>query len=142
MKKQPINQPLYLGELERLQFDQAEQEIHKVIEADLVPSSSELQKYNQMIPNGAERILTIIEEEKKHRRKIEKSKQDVRNVTKILSMIFGFVLTLLLFISTMRFGVSRFEFILLWSVTLVILGLIFAPYIKESMGNRSAHRDY
>jgi len=57
MKKQPINQPLYSEELEPLQLDQTEQELRQLIEADLVPSPSEFQKYNQIIPNGAERIL-------------------------------------------------------------------------------------
>jgi len=51
-------------------------------------------------------------------------------------MIFGFVLTLLMFISTMNAGVTRPEFMLLWSVTLVFLGLIFAPSIKELLVDR------
>jgi len=136
MKKQPINQPLYSEELEPLQLDQTEQELRQLIEADLVPSPSEFQKYNQIIPNGAERILTIIEEEKRHRRKMQNNKQNIRNTTKIFSMIFGFVLTLLMFISTMNAGVTRPEFMLLWSVTLVFLGLIFAPSIKELLVDR------
>ena len=66
MKKQPIDQPLHAEELERLHLNQTEEEIQQLLESDLVPSQSELQKYNQLMPNGAERILTIIEEEKKH----------------------------------------------------------------------------
>jgi len=136
MKKQPINQPLYSEELEKLQLDQTEQEIHQLIEADLVPSPSELHKYNQMMPNGADRILRMIEEERKHRHNMEKSKQNGRNVTKILSMIFGFVLTMLMVISAMESGISRLEFVFLWAITLVILGLIFATFIRENWGRR------
>lgn len=125
-------------ELERLQLDEKEHELRKLIEVDSMPSPSEFQKYNQMIPNGAERILTIIEEEKRHRHNMEKSKLNARTTTKI----FGFMLTLLMFYSTMNSGVTRLEFMLLWAVTLGILGLIFAPIIKENLDGRRNGRNY
>jgi len=136
------NKPIYKEELERLQLEQTEQELYKVIEDDLVPSPSILQKYNQMIPNGAERILTIIEEEKKHQRNMERNKNRVRNITKISSLVFGFVLTLIMFKSTMNSGVTRLEFILLWAITLIVLGIILAPFIKENLSSRRDSWEY
>ena len=142
MKKQAINQPLYTEELEKLQLDSAEQEVHQLIEEDLVPSPSALQKYNQLVPNGAERILTMIEAEKKHRRKMEKSKLDGRNVIRILGTIFGFVLGLITVISIMDSGDSRLMFVFLWVATVVILGIVFSSFIKEKLGGRREGRDY
>ena len=73
---------------------------------------------------------------------MEKSRQQVRNVTKMLSVFFGFFLTGLMFFSAMRFGVTRFEFVLLWAVTLVLLGIIFASFIKENLSGGKGRRDY
>ena len=142
MKKQTINQPLYTEELEKLQLDSAEQEAQQILEEDLVPSPSALQKYNQLVPNGAERILTIIEAERKHRRKMEKSKLDGRNVIRILGTIFGFVLGIITIVAVMDSGDSRFAFALLWAATVVILGIVFSSFIKEKLGGRSEGRDY
>ena len=72
MKKNSINQPLYTEELEKLELNPTEQAVRQLIDQDLVPSPSELQKYDRLLPNGADRILTLIEDEKKHRRKMEK----------------------------------------------------------------------
>jgi len=141
MKKQSINQPLYTEELDPIQLDQTEEELRKLIEEDLVPSTSEFQKYNQMIPNGADRILKIIEEDRLHRRKMDKRKQEGRYITKILSIIFGFGLTSVMVLSAMTDGITRFEFMLLWVITLVILGLIFATFIKENLVSNRQERD-
>jgi len=142
MKKRPVNQPLYTDELEQLSLDPSEQEVRQLIEADLVPSPSELQKYNQLMPNGADRILTIIEKERKHRHKMEKSKLDGRNVTKIISSAFAFVLGLFMIIWVMKSHDSRLGFALIWAGTVIVLGLIFSSFIKDKLGGGREERDF
>jgi len=139
MKETAINQPLYTEELEKLQLGLAEQEVRQIIEEDLVPSPSVLHKYNQLVPDGADRILKLIEEEKKHKRKMEKSKLDGRNVVKILIILFGFALGLITVIAVMDTRDSSLGFALMWVGMVVIIAAIFVFFNKDKLkdGNDS-----
>jgi len=142
MKKSAINKPLYKEELEKLQLDSAQQQVRQIIEEDLVPSPSELQKYNQLVPDGADRILKLIEEEKKHKRKMEKSKLDGRNVVKILSIIFGCALGLITVISVMNTRDSRMGFALMWAGMVVIIAAIFISFNKDNLKGGNDSENY
>ncbi len=130
MKKNSINQPLYTEELEKLELNPTEQAVRQLIDQDLVPSPSELQKYDRLLPNGADRILTLIEDEKKHRRKMEKKNKDGRIAIRILSLCFGFVISLITVIAVVETGDSRLVFALMWAGIVIILGITFASFIK------------
>ena len=62
MKKQQTDQSLYSEELDQLDFDQNEQEIRELFERENLPTASELEKYDQLMPNGAERLFNLIED--------------------------------------------------------------------------------
>ena len=142
MKKTPINQPLYTEELEKLQLEQIDKEVHQLIEDDIVPSAHELMKYNQLLPNGADRILTLIEQEKKHRRKIEKNKLDINSAVRIFKMAFGFVLGLLTVIAVLNSKDSRLVLALLWASTVIALGTIFSSFLKDKFKGGGAEQEY
>ncbi len=137
MKKQVTRQSLHQEKLEQLNFDQAEQEVRELFEQENLPTSSELEKYNVLVPNGAERILNLIEEERIHRREMELKQLQGRNTTNNLMVIFGFIFGffMLIFIGSSP-NMSGIGYLIVWATMVVILGLIFAPYIKSRLGNR------
>jgi len=57
-----------------------------------LPPPHILEKYNDIIPNGAERIMVMAEEQSKHRKELEATviKTDSRN--SLLGVIFAFIL--------------------------------------------------
>jgi len=132
MKKEQTNQSLYSEELEQLNFDQAEQEARELFEQDKLPSPFELEKYNQLIPNGAERILNIIEDERIHRREMERKELKKRSNTNNLRIIFGFLFGFffLIFVNISGSGVS---YLLVWAAMIVMLVMVFAPYLKDKL---------
>jgi len=143
MEKQYNNKPSL--ELERpteqLDFNQIDEEARELLERDRLPTPTELEKYNQLIPNGAERILNIIEEERTSRREIQLKKVSGRNTTNNLMVIFGFVFGffLLMFITIIatNVGGSFIGYVLIWATMVIVLGIIFAPYIKSRFGNKN-----
>jgi len=132
MEKQQTNRPLLTEELEQINIDQAEQEVRELFEEEKLPTSSELEKYNQLMPNGAERILNIIEEERTHRREVElkelKHRSDFNNLRVIFGFLFGFFF--LIFVNASGVG-----YLLVWAAMVVVLVMIFAPYIKSKLGS-------
>jgi len=143
MEKQYNNKPSL--ELERpteqLDFNQMDEEARELLERDRLPTPTELEKYNQLIPNGAERILNIIEDERTSRREIQLKKVSGRNTTNNLMVIFGFVFGffLLMFITIIatNVGGSFIGYVLIWATMVIVLGIIFAPYIKSRFGNKN-----
>ncbi|MCX5899296.1 MAG: DUF2335 domain-containing protein, partial [Proteobacteria bacterium] len=57
-----------------------------------LPTPQELEHYNQIIPNAAERIFSVFENQNKHRQELELRviKNDCRN--SLFGMIFGFII--------------------------------------------------
>ena len=130
MEKQYNNEPLLTEETDQLNFDQAEQEIRELFEQEKLPTASELEKYNELMPNGAERILNIIEDERNHQREMElkelKSRSDFNNLRVIFGFLFGFFF--LIFVNASGVG-----YLLVWAAMVIVLVMIFAPYIKSKL---------
>lgn len=59
-----------------------------------LPPPSILEKYDQVISNGAERIMVMAEEQSKHRRELEKKALDTDSRNSLLGVIFAFILGL------------------------------------------------
>ncbi len=136
MKKQYKNEPLLAEELEQLNFGDTEREVRELLEQDDLPPPSVLEKYNELMPNGAERILNIIEDERIHRREIElkelKSRSNFNNLRVIFGFVFGFFF--LIFVNAGGGGVG---YMLIWATMVVVLGMIFAPFIRSKLSNKS-----
>lgn len=59
-----------------------------------LPPPGALEKYNQIIPNGAERIMVMAEEQSKHRKTLEAKALNTDSRNSLLGIIFAFVLGL------------------------------------------------
>jgi len=138
MKKQQTDRTLYAEELEQLNLDQAEQEVRELFEQEKLPTASELEKYNELMPNGAERILNIIEDERASRREIELKKVSGRTTTNNLMVVFGFVFGFfLLFVIGASPNIGGVGYLIVWASMVVVLGIIFAPFIKSRLSNKN-----
>jgi len=139
MRKQRTNRPLLAEELEQLNFDGTEREIRELFEQDTLPSSSELEKYDRLMPNGAERAFNLIEDERIHRREMEKKQLKGRNRLNSLMTVFGFCFScfLLIIINDLTISGSSWVGLALgWLTIMVVLVLTFAPFIKSRLGDK------
>jgi uncharacterized membrane protein len=59
-----------------------------------LPPSSELEKYEQIVPGAASRILGWVDEERHHRHSIVAQDSKTRTFQTIAGMIFGFIVTM------------------------------------------------
>lgn len=59
-----------------------------------IPDPETLFRYNEIIPNGADRIMSMAENQQKHRLDIEKRVVRSNNVQSYLGQIFGFLIGL------------------------------------------------
>jgi uncharacterized membrane protein len=57
-----------------------------------IPPPNILAEYSKIIPNGAERIMIMAEEQSKHRRELEKKVIETDSRNSFLGVIFAFVL--------------------------------------------------
>jgi len=140
MKKQYNIKSLFIEETEQLSLDQEEQEVRELFEQKEILAPSQLEKYNNLMPNGAERIFNLIEEEKTHQREMELKQLRYRSWLKGLMIfsgfILGFVLLIGIFGTEISFKISRTA-ILIWASMGVILGIIFSPYIRSRLSNKT-----
>ncbi len=71
---------------------------NKVIAASyyqgIIPKSSELEKYNCIIPNGADRIMIMAEKQQEHRHHLEKKSVACSNTDARIGLVFGFIITI------------------------------------------------
>jgi uncharacterized membrane protein len=59
-----------------------------------LPPPNALERYNAIIPNGAERIMVMAEEQSKHRRALETKALNTDSRNSLLGVIFAFILGL------------------------------------------------
>lgn len=59
-----------------------------------LPDPSTLNEYDQLIPNGADRIMKMAEEQSKHRRGIEKKAIGRQSAQSLIGQIFGLIIGL------------------------------------------------
>jgi|GEM_PF-1182790 len=140
MKKQQTNESLYSDELEQLNFDQAEQEVYELFEQEKLPAPLQLEQYDQLMPNGAERVFNLIEDERIHRREMEKKQLKGRNTLNSLMTIFGFCFSCFLLIIINDLTISGSSWVALtlgWLTIMVVLVLTFAPYIKSRLSDKN-----
>ena len=74
------------------------QEIRGIIRQEYsgpLPPPDAIQKYDEIIPNGAERIMAMAEKQSEHRQQLEKKALDTDSRNSLLGVIFAFILGLL-----------------------------------------------
>jgi uncharacterized membrane protein len=86
------------------QSSPSNQELHSLISREFrsvrrefsgpLPPPEALEKYEAIIPNGAERIMAMAEEQGRHRRALEKKALDTDSRNSLLGVIFAFCLGL------------------------------------------------
>jgi len=59
-----------------------------------LPPPNALERYSQIIPNGAERLMVMAEEQSKHRRELETKALNTDSRNSLLGVIFAFLLGL------------------------------------------------
>ena len=92
-----------------------------------IPDADSLAKYNNIIPNGADRIMAMAELQAEHRIIIEKSVVKTNNISTILGQVFGFLIGVLGLGSAIYLSLNNHETIagILVGSTLVSLVGIF-----------------
>lgn len=85
-----------------------------------VPPAELLEGYNRAIPDGANRLFTLVENQSEHRQQLEKGMITVQNRVTVRGQVFAFVLTLFLTGIASYFGYRGQE----W-----LAGTIFTPTI-------------
>jgi uncharacterized membrane protein len=82
-----------------LEVDQAAASIvHQSIRTTTspVPPAELLEGYNRAIPDGANRLFTLVENQSDHRQQLERQMITVQNIVTVRGQMFAFFLTLLL----------------------------------------------
>ncbi len=64
-----------------------------------IPPPTILKEYNQIIPNGAERIMAMAEAQSEHRRKLESKALNTDSRNSLWGLIFAFILGMTVVIS-------------------------------------------
>lgn len=140
MKKQQTEHSLYSEELEQLNFDQTEEEVRELFEQENIPTPSQLERYEQLMHNGAERVFNLIEDERMHQRKMETRRLRGRTILSYLVSFFGFIFSVVLLIvinDLTVVGGSWIALVLGWLTMMVVLLLTFAPFIRSRLGGKN-----
>jgi len=137
MNKQQTDLPLYSEELEQLNFDQNEEEVRELFERKNLPTPSELEKYDRLMPNGAERVFNLIEDEKMREYELELKQISGRNRLNQLISASGLVLGILLLFTVMTnpYGAVNSGFLFICAV--IVLILIIAPLYWSRISDKS-----
>ena len=96
-----------------------------------IPSSFELEKYEQILPNAANRILTIAEEQSKHRQEFEKTTLLEETNFNKRGQILGFVVSILVLIVAFAAILSGQGLIGLGAIFISIASIITAFYFPK-----------
>lgn len=102
-----------------------------------IPPTEMLEEYNRIIPNGAERIMTMAESQSAHRQFIEKEVISSQNIQSERGQMFAFILAILLIAvgtTAFLFGSSTVASII-FGTTVVGLVTVFV------LGRKSQQRD-
>jgi len=135
MKKQQADHAQYSEELDQLNFDQTEGEVRELFEQENLPTPSQLERYDQLMPGGAERVFNLIEDERMHQREMDRKQLSGQNRLNQLISASGLVLGILLFITLNTPSNIDVGYLSVWAI--IVLILILAPFIKSSLGNKS-----
>ncbi|EPM1459856.1 DUF2335 domain-containing protein [Elizabethkingia anophelis] len=92
-----------------------------------LPRPEDMEKYNQIIPNGADRIMQMAEKQNDHRISIEKQAVAANNSDSRLGQIFAFILALFCIGSSVYLGMNGQPWLggVLGGSTLVALATVF-----------------
>jgi len=89
MSKNPSNLPQHLGN----KNSQAVATVSEHFSGPL-PHPNILERYNEIVPGAAERILQSFEKQTKHRQDIERGVIRTDNFKSILGLVFGFIIAM------------------------------------------------
>ncbi len=106
---------------------------------EFLPHPDVLESYNYVVDGSAKMILTMFEQEQKHRHEWEKSALKIYSFSTVLGQILGFFLAVSVFVSATIIGISGntavAAFFWVFGMAIVVMaGLVWA-YAK-SMGQR------
>ncbi|NQU88186.1 MAG: DUF2335 domain-containing protein [Mariniphaga sp.] len=68
---------------------------HEELHSGPLPAPQALREYNEIIPNGAERITTVFENQSNHRLSLETKVIGRQTFQSLLGQIFGFLIALI-----------------------------------------------
>ena len=96
-----------------------------------IPSATELEKYEQILPNAAERILTLAEEQSKHRRESEKKALTEELGFNKRGQILGFIISIFVLIVALVAVTTGQGFIGLGAIFISIATIVTAFYFPK-----------
>lgn len=74
-----------------------------------LPAPRTLREYDTIIPNGAERIVTVFEKQADHRMSLEKIVVGRQTFQSLLGQIFGFIIAIVFLIAGIYLVINGFE---------------------------------
>lgn len=89
-----------------------------------LPAPRTLREYNEIIPNGAERIVTVFEKQSDHRMNLEKKVVGRQTFQSLLGQIFGFILAVVFLIAGFYLVIDGHEVAGITIFSLDIVGLV------------------
>ena len=96
-----------------------------------IPSASELEKYEQILPNAAERILTLAEKQSKHRREFENKALIEETSFNKRGQILGFLVSILVLIVALVAILTGQGIIGLGAIFISIASIVTAFYFPK-----------
>lgn len=123
--------------LKQTEHSSIAQVTHKILSAGPIPAPEILQRYDQILPGAAERILIMAEEDAKHEHALEKSVLHLASEEVKRGQLYGLIIGVLAFVTSiiaLALG-SENTAIALGSTTVV--GLVAVFVIGKKFGNTS-----
>lgn len=102
-----------------------------------LPNVETLNGYNQIIPNGAERLMQQVEKQSQHRRDIENKVVSWNNIESLLGQLFGLIIAGSVLYASYSLAINGHETVasILGGATIVGLTSIFV-YGKKKQGEK------
>ena len=102
-----------------------------------LPNGETLNGYNQIIPNGAERLMQQVEKQSQHRRDIENKVVSWNNIESLLGQLFGLIIAGSVLYASYSLAINGHETVasILGGATIVGLTSIFV-YGKKKQGEK------
>jgi len=105
-----------------------------------VPPAELLAGYNQHIPDGANRLFTMVEEQSKHRREIEKSVIETQNKATLRGQWIALGLVALLIGVAVYFAFLGYAY-LCWAILTTTIGRVLAVFVLGKKAQENSLRE-
>jgi|LAHU01.1.fsa_nt_gb uncharacterized membrane protein len=108
-----------------------------------IPPAEELEKYSDIIPDGANRIMLMAEQQAQHRIELENKviNNDISNSR--LGMIFGFILQLVAIVGSVIIAITQSMWEgMLMAIGVIVIGIVNLRLAKQDREKElSRHKD-